>query len=184
MPKKTKFETKGKARVAIAKDVLKWMDTQKMDVQQSGYLLSKTGSLFSGLDVLDNADLKEKLQGKECQVCALGAVFLTTVDRFNQVGCADLLDEGDWRGGALSLKRRHLTNYLEKYFAPLQLCLIESAFECGSFRTGFNSNHSALKKIAKAEQYGVKLHRKGLGPDKRLRKIMNNIIKNNGTFKP
>ena len=188
--KKTKFETKAKARVAIAKDVIKWMDTEKMRVAQFGYL-SFSDALFDQEDVDNNTDLRSKLQGKECTVCALGAVFLTTVDRFNKVGCSDLLTESDthtYLGDRIpehsSLERDSLTKYLKSYFTLLQLCMIESAFECGEFSSDFYDNAKALKQIKQAEGYGNDLRSEGHNSKSRMRKIMNNVIRNKGTFKP
>ncbi len=190
--KRTDFKTKGEARVAIAKDVLKWINTEKMSVQQSGYLHSLGDALFDSTDVDNNSDLRDKLQGKECRVCALGAVFLTTVDRFNKVGCADIVSTGN-RSDPWGVRYRHfssldrdmLTGYLNKYFTPVQLCMIESAFECDTFlEDDVEDNPAAVAKITKADAYGNALAEEGHSSQSRLRKIMENIIKNKGTFKP
>lgn len=186
MPKRTDFKTKGEARVAIAKDVIQWMDTKKMLVANAGYLYSSS-DLFSFKDVGENADLRSKLQGKECRVCALGAVFLTTVDRFNKVGCGDIsvepnpyFPEKDYTIN--HLRRNSLTKYLKRYFTPLQMGMIESAFECSEYYDGLST--SAQRAVIKAMNYGINLHNNGVDPEGKLRSIMKNIITNKGTFKP
>ena len=158
--RKGKFD----AHLVIAKDVIKWMDSKKMLVANAGYLYSSS-DLFSFKDVGENADLRNKLQGKECRVCALGAVFLTTVDRFNKVGCGDLsvepnpyLPEKDYTIN--HLRRDSLTKYLKRYFTPLQMGMIESAFECSEFYEGLST--TALKAVKKAMNYGINLQNNGV----------------------
>ncbi len=190
--KRTEFKTKGEARVAIAKDVLKWMNTKKLHASScNGYVTSGDGNLFNDEDVEKNADVKKNLKGKKCEVCALGAVFLTTVDRFNKIGCrdlvgADLMNPWTENRSRRSLDREEITGYLKSYFTRLQLCMIESAYETSEFDTDENTfeGTQSWAKIAKASKYGEDFRLAGVGPEGRLRRIMSNIIDNKGTFKP
>ena len=187
--KKTDFKSKADARVAIAKDVLKWIATGEMYVAQSEYVFSDR--LISRNDIKENTDLRQKLKehrkGGACQVCALGAAFLVAVDRFNEVGCNDLLgldftDDDDYDREHLSrLPRKSVTGYLKKFFTSKQMDLIEVAFErTACVVGGSDCSDDELGKAASFGYNGV-MHST---PKQRLESIMNNIVDNKGTFVP
>ncbi len=184
MPKKTEFETKAEARVAIAKDVIKWVKTGRLYANKGSYVeYDDEEWLITDQQVKDSADLKTVLSDKKCSVCALGACFVATVDRFNKIGCDDLgihvhsenLDYGP--SGVAGLGDSHLRKYLHKYFSESQLSLIECAFECSPSFSGASASNRL-----KASDYSESGNK--YDEDELLIAIMRNIIKNKGTFKP
>lgn len=186
--KRTKFKTKGEARVAIAKDVLKWIDAEEIQVGTSEYVYNP--ELISKEDLDTNADLRKKLKGqrKDCQVCALGAAFLAAVDRFNKVGCSDVITQGEfiyqgehYNNTMSRMTRRSVTSYLNKFFSPTQLNLIEIAFEQS---TGPIDGDQGRELFMKALDFSYNYDGASENDSDRLKRIMNNIVRNKGTFKP
>lgn len=163
-------------RIAIAKDVLKHI--------KAGALIPTSGWYFKSSEVRDvqreipfteTRELQELLQGKTCQVCAKGALFISDIlknDDF-QVGTYTDIDEGGI-----------MCDRLEGIFERGQLDLIECAFEGGTVTdaTGILSDDNGNTPLAdKAEKFHDKNNDDS---EKILTAIMKNIIKNDGTFKP
>lgn len=97
-----------------------------------------------------------------CKACALGSMFVGLTTRVK-----DLSVKGHQC-------RSHITEDLSKYFSDIQLDMVESAFE----QREMGWAHSY--KTRPAKEFGNKYS----DSDDRLRAIMQNIIDNNGTFKP
>ena len=183
--KKKKRLAPWNVRVAIAKDVLRWIETNKMVVSYGGnYVILQDrnpvsferAAIFSGEELASNVDAKQVLEDKKCIVCALGACFIAAIDRYNNIGCRDLLKDSRPN----SINQGDTMAYLRRFFHPEQLDLIEAAFERSSSHCRTLSSYS--DEIDKAIEFGYE-YRTG-GPTLGLEAIMNNIIKNNGTFKP
>lgn len=176
--------TPAQQRVAIAKDVLKWIALDR--------LVPTTGSYFdvwnkAALGIGSNAYYRKKLDGQEallkpevkCSVCALGGLFACTVARANSITLYDVNIAGQ---GAMH-------EYLAPYFDRRQLLLVESAFERVDFRPhrekyriddyGDESFVQDLE-VERAVAFGCGYDK----ADKRMRAIMENIIANGGEFKP
>lgn len=168
-----------KARVMAAKDALARLRYRKVE---SGHYVGGYESIVSLID-LDNKDASDisndnlyfteidarkyvtQLEQK-CPSCALGNLFLSHIRLFDKV-----LLENDTYG------RDNITDSLENYFDANQLNLIECAFEGDDITGDFNNDD---------EEYRAALsyYSKYSDTKKRLRAILINIIKNNGTFKP
>jgi hypothetical protein len=144
--------TKAEKRVLIAKDVLELLDAGKFKAKTgNGYF--KTNKRISSGNI--NFPLEKILKTtKECEVCALGALFYAHVNRFNQIKANDL---GLVKGDILYCGWDDATSNLSKYFFREQLHNIERDFE----------KDGSPGRIA----------------NDKLSKIMNNIIKNKGEYK-
>lgn len=164
-------------RIKIAKDVLKRL--RYLDVRRGWGYICNGGIIVEEAD--DNEakelfdrktrklnldtevqDILPKVE-KTCQVCALGACFLSHV-RFHDNFQVEELDNVD---------REDITNELEYYFDADQLNLIENCFESNSYidKYTYSSNDRIINPFAKYTD-----------AKKRLRAIMINIVKNKGTL--
>ena len=103
-----------------------------------------------------------------CYGCALGAIFLGYVKRYNKYavdvfsdGCCDTQD----------LYRKTLVSYLDRYFDHTELYMIEAAYEGWG-----DSEIEPLYVSAWAHQYPHKRER--------LTEILKNCLRNDGIFNP
>ncbi len=151
--------------VEIAKDVLKHIGHFKV-ADKTGYVL---GEYEAGDSVLECT--------KSCTVCALGAMFLTHLDNTDSLKVTPT--------GWFRIESFDVYEQLSEVFTEEQLGLIEAAFECDwgcyyddtwDIENGFPEDHPCFK----AEAFG----RSYTEPRERLVAIMENIIANEGTFKP
>jgi hypothetical protein len=141
-----------KKRVTIAKDTIAALKTNKVCATVRVYLGESARS--NGDKLSNNA---------RCQACALGSMFVGLTTRVKD----------------LSVKVDNFRQHLVEYFSPIQLKVIESAFEGGM-------HYSDIHNL-----YGDNYHDKAVrykyaytDLEERLIAIMENIIKNNGEFKP
>jgi len=158
-----KTMTRAQRRVAVAKDVIKWLDQDKLVASSGTYLFAGYGNDdLSNLSSvrLNNPDgsFQDTLKTlPACEVCAKGAIFVCAVNRQNKVTNAETGNWG-WTGEEMRDKLRGL-------FSARQLDLIEAEFE-GSY--GYYSR--IMEKTMDCDD------------ESRMRAIMRNIIKNKGTF--
>jgi hypothetical protein len=159
-------------RVAIAKDAIEQIKAGRL-IPQSGVYLRVEGKSFYRVD--PRMQIKELVAGTRCTVCALGAVFIAAVDKRNAIAVREIV-EGD---GCTSWTFR---NYLQNLFSREQLCLIEMAFEQNDSPGDFG-------------EFGVVVGRDEVldcwrwvdeVPESRdrLTAILENVVRNDGTFKP
>jgi hypothetical protein len=175
-------------RVAIAKDVLKWIDIGKITATSGTYLDIESDEhvgvykdvLWTDAYYRGEIDAQEAFlrPGAKCNVCALGGLFACTVARANNIDLRAVNNAGQSR----------MHEYLAPYFSERQLILIESAFERSDFRR--------KDEKYKLDQYGEyqfvpdpEVERAvhlayASDPDDRMIAIMNNIIANGGEFRP
>jgi hypothetical protein len=182
---KKKKLTKNQMRVAIAKDVLAQIKSKKIIPQMGVWMEDpKMGSLddivYNSVDnYLDSDDTCRLMpfsaqdytkKVKNCRVCALGSIFVSSVNLFNGVE----FDNGE---EVYDCFENLKTSPLNRYFSPEELELIEGCFE------GDDGAHSDKLETRKR---GVAIAFKNKYPvvKKRLEAIMHNIIKNDGSFKP
>lgn len=149
--------------------------------------LSRTGGL-NPEDQTRDAFLRGDIS--KCSCCALGGILMSctlyndhqklkNVDRDTDIEEIIALDEG-------------FTNGLHKFFSRQQLALIECAFEGGrgwflAFREGNRvaADNALLQNVPKTTLLNaLKYKRKYRSTSKRMITIMQNIIRNNGTFTP
>lgn len=184
--------TKAEKRVEIAKDVLKQIKANKYRPTNGIWVMDSNGYKVEDLisyarqvaEEADAVDLKKdvvcKLNGT-CSVCALGSLFVSAIDKFNHTK----LNSGYCVG--FSEHKNAMCNPLLKWFSAKQLLLIESTFE--NCFGGWESNAWYIlsgKKYLYWEESVLpaieKYYNKYSGPTSRLKAIMNNIIRNKGTF--
>jgi hypothetical protein len=162
---------KAAMRVAIAKDAIEQIKAGRLVPQLGVYLRVEGKSLYRAAPRLQ---VKDVVAGTRCTVCALGALFVATVDRRNEITVREIVD-GD---GCTSWKFR---DYLQNLFSREQLCLIEMAFEQNDSPGDFGEfgvmvgRDEALDCWRWVDEF----------PDARdrLTAILENVVRNDGTFK-
>lgn len=129
----------------------------------------------------------------KCECCALGGVMMSCTLYNNNQTLADFY-EYDCDVGAVVGYGDKFSNGLHRVFSRQQLALIECAFEGGrgGFFVSLNPTSTCTPVVdpllqnvprdtlARAIDYAKKY----ATPEKRMIAIMQNIIKNDGTFKP
>lgn len=173
---------KSEKAVALAKDVLKYL--RYMNVRDGvAYCYGRLPD-----SIKDDCPGKEEAQKhiagltKNCKVCALGACFLSYIRLFDKVALRDISPSKPEfstfsAGESVDVDYYDIVGQLNKIFSEKQMVLIESAFEqhCVQFAYDIDQDD-----IEAAEIFGQKYAE----PKKRLRAIMQNIVRNNGVFKP
>lgn len=153
--------------VLIAEDVLKWLRTRRLVVEEGSYItfFNEDEEPAPG-EALQPALATLVTSKKPCTVCALGACLIAKIDRFNAV------DMPQWGFGRTATVLR-----LEDIFSSSQQDLIEAAFELRDVaeRYVIDDLH-----IDAAIAFGGRFD----DARKRLRAIMRNIIANRGVFVP
>ena len=182
------FEKLGKRekRVVIAKDVIKHLNTEK--------LIAECG-IYYDQDVTAHVgdDLQKVIRQAEvgCTACAIGGTFFAAVYRSNDYK----VDRHDLMFGQLHVSDKNMRAKLRKFFRPMQLAYIESAFEGHTFapvklQRRMTSREKKTLDLAAmhfnnlAAKNGKEYYEYEDDSDFKLRSIMENIIENNGTFKP
>lgn len=153
-------------RISIAKDVILSVN--------AGRFYMKTGSYFNAQTTKTTKDLQEVLCDTEgsCQVCAMGGVFASKVRLGNS-----FTTEGEKHIG---VDDDTILNTLKGIFSEKQLRTIEGAFERGIV---WDSPFS-LSEQDRIEEKCICFYDKYDSADDRMIGIMENLIQNNGTFKP
>jgi hypothetical protein len=182
--KKFKKLSQPRKRVAIARDALAQLGLRLRPV---------TGKWVQFDEILNITGLNEQTQVQsvlnetaQCNVCAKGALFVCLVDRTNDVTLSEAPITTNYAGCASQIHGRATDPYLTRLFSENQLDLIEIAFEGKSFAfmTGLDANNTFEEKTAAEDFFRVFGHNKKQNAELRLRAIFENIIANNGTFKP
>jgi hypothetical protein len=166
--------------VEVAMDVLESLGTLHVERGQFCY---------SEVPVKEEKTAKKTAQvlKKTCQVCAVGALFLSTVAMKNKFEF-----KLDPDGIDLDFSVKDLINRLLPVFPAEQLFLIENAFETGggSFSTPYDSKYFLgltdlqIEDLAPSNAAAIKFGSKYKTDKGRLKAILNNIIANDGEFIP
>ncbi len=160
-----KAATKAEKRVLIAKDVLKMLSNKKIIAGRGIFT-----NVFEFDPELGGESFQTLLLGKDkvkCECCALGGLMTSCIGYVNDMTLDESHSELKWSGGTSIAARK-----LQNFFSFEQLKLIEQAFEEGQ---GYYFSQPNKKAVSFAEN---------LNPTAALKKIMKNIIENNGTFVP
>ena len=201
--KKLSSMTPQEARVAIAKDALAQIRLQKLKPVAGCYI----GNSFNLSEKGKKDEISKaitKAVPKNCEVCALGSMFISSVNKFNHITLEDITipreggihiseDTGkrfinEYNEQEVKMERESITKYLGRWFSQEQLDMIETAFEGddinGSLDDGIQDEVKDWRE-ALAEQYDDNTDG-DLGPFDTyiLVKILENIVKHNGTFTP
>jgi len=192
--------TKAEKRVEIALDVLAQLKAKKIEALVGagwGEITLKKSSTAEEFDGSRQLNELISTKAQSCTACALGAMFIGAVDKFNhlKVGeCETEYGEGNGYGNGacnifneteeyyggnktafLYIEYPHA--YLEKFFPKKQLLLIETAFEGGEGATDEEDfDNPADYETAASYLKGVS------NQNKRLELLMKNIVANNGIF--
>lgn len=165
LPKKSR-------RIALAKDVLRLIKSQRITPVLGEFMA------FNNEDLGESDSLKKLVNDKnfDCEVCAKGALFAAWVSRFNSYKYGAIENRFDL---SKSINYENLPKELLSIFGRYELDKIESYYESDFFPWSTFSRES----IDDPEHY--LMHFVLAGPYYRnMEAIMNNIIINNGTFKP
>jgi hypothetical protein len=157
-------------RVAIAQDVLLQLATKKLRARTGEWGCPTT---VRGLDILEGStgELQSVLPKIEsCNACALGGMLLAGVRLRNKFDCQT------WHG----LGFDDIAEYLSDIFEHDQLVLIEAAFETRSNPAEIAEAQEDIDEEALAAW----IAKAPKNASDRMKKIMKNIIANNGTFCP
>jgi hypothetical protein len=155
-------------RVLIAQDVLAALRSKRLRPTTGTYL--DLGATIWPLNEKITADplgsFQELLpQLPPCNVCAKGAIFACTVLRQNEVKNQDVR----YRNSGSAFSDKNMSKLLQGVFSPAQLRSIETEFEC--------------RRISGKGRYAV-MGLQRFQPRRRIVEIMQNIVRNQGTFKP
>lgn len=145
--------TKAQQRVAVAKDALAQLKAEKYKATSGVFIDSGFLNNLCYSDSTDQAQPVLQNMGT-CRLCAKGAIFLSTIRKYNKATVYELTHAHE-----------DVSNDL---FGQDNLDRIEAAFECWS--------HVSWKACDFGDKY--------INDHDRLVAILKNIIKNNGTFKP
>lgn len=157
---KKPLSEKAKMRILLAKDVLKYLEANKIYARHNYF-----NANYIGKDIPKSGSLKTLLSKSNttCDVCALGSLFYSYIRRFNNFNINNITKthfSNYISNGELEINNRDdLILKLKKYFSPDQLQSIENDYELNYFSP-------------KTEDHEM------------MRLIMINIISNNGKYIP
>lgn len=164
--------TKAEQCVAIAQDVLTQIELKRF-VPVTGSYMTMPSNAFEGDRSRDMRDVLRALP--VCNVCALGGLFACAVERADDLPLAEVSFVGYGSTGTLNSKTPF--SYLGRFFTQQQLHAIEVAFEGisrpNNAQLGFEERRECLS-------FNDRIYDR----TERMKRIMNNIIANGGTFKP
>jgi hypothetical protein len=158
--------SKDKKRIAIAEDVLLQLKLKKYNVESGIYCDLHNINTDKIAESSSNLQLLIKEKGNNCNVCAMGALFMSKVNKGDK--CTIKQYE--------NIESDKIVNNLKGIFSEKELRSIEFAFEGDDIISIFNDNVVEEKHINFYNKYG--------DTTSRLKAIMNNIIKNKSYFKP
>ena len=186
--------SKKQERIDICKDVLRQVYAKKYTPMHGTYFESQdhefNDMLYGGWDPATGAHKLPNPEAiltvpKQCSVCALGSVFVSALDRNNTLKLSDKKYLGN---------STLMVEYLGEWFTPKQLRLMEMAFEGSdqsrgrmftSVKRGYRTTTPIGKKaVSFFYKYGKDTRYGDTRSERLMRAIMNNVIRNNGTFKP
>lgn len=194
-------------RVLIAKDVIAQIKANKIKPEQGSFVQvekvknfissseadKRTGAWNYAMNRLSDsegsdADVRQLYLDntiQQCSCCALGGMFMSCTLYNNNTTVEDLCYAGADIGDViLEEGDKSLPNGLNKFFSVAQLKLIEQTFEGdqGAINSGMDDGTGEI--IDKFSPQAEAFYTKYKKPKDRLIAIMQNIVKNNGTFKP
>ena len=163
-----------KARIMIARDVIKALKTKHFIAQHGSYVVSTELSQLLG-NRSPHSQVRDLFLDKapECNVCALGGLFVAVVERSDNITPNDL----SISSSVSCVNEDSLRRTLATIFPAEMLAEIEAAFESWSVRSTIRN------------AYDYSWHATGVDldyskADIRMAMVMKNIIRNHGTFMP
>lgn len=193
---KFKKLTPERARVVLAQDVIKQLKDKKITATMGRYIDIRGNDA----DVSELVERAEETARKDlvtiklppCNVCAIGSVFVAAFNRFDEMPLDDFKDV--FSEGRVDTDDA-LIGYLEQWFEPEQLRLMEAAFEPGEAvynlgkvsSTDVDRAQEFRRQVKEKRSIAAELSTSGYQDtlaDALLVAIMKNIIKHKGTFNP
>lgn len=164
-------------KTSIARDVIKYLDSEKIIAESGIYFCINDKNLISDMAQNPETEFNQDLpKAKECEVCAIGALFYSTVLEKDQLNNKTALG-GHWPDQTvLSIGSMFMFDYLKDYFTFRELAVIEAAFECALVQNG---EIKIDDEIRAAISFGLSFEE----DRDRMRAIMENIIEHR-EFKP
>lgn len=162
--------SKAEVRVLICKDVIKHVKAKRLQTTAGTYF-----SLYNSKPIfqMDNQINAQWRKASSCNVCALGGLFISAVDRFDKLKFSDLSSTEFYQNSAfrsVDAEPEDIQRYLKRWFTKPQMERIESAFEGRQFINSpfgtYNPNNYFTKRFRKKPE--------------RLIAIMKHIIKDKG----
>lgn len=194
-------------RVLIAKDVIAQIKAKKIKPESGtfvsvekvkGFMSSteaeeRTGAWNFAMNRLftsegSDADVRQLYLDntlQQCSCCALGGMFMSCTLYNNNTTVADLEHaSSDISEVLLEETDEKLSNGLNKFFSVAQLKLIEQTFEGDNGAVFSGTDGETGEMVDEFSPRAEAFYDKYKKPKDRLIAIMQNIVKNNGTFKP
>ena len=159
--------TNAQKRMQIARDVIEHMNAERI-VSQPGVYIDLLSGVPEGFIVKKDTQVKEVFDKlPTCNVCALGACFVSMMRRYNECTIEEMLPpkygKYDLDTDPYDFLKRSARNmegqkeYLSRLFDEEQLCLIEVAYEginsAGSTETWHNDDKPINQAILDAHKF-------------------------------
>lgn len=154
--------------VAVAKDVLENLDG--LDIQRGSFVRANRPGVLKHFDKLKSYIAKLRLAKKECQVCALGAAYLSS---FNLPEFKGQAPDSLYYDTAAT---NRVIDCAKEIFGE-DTPEIETAFEMGN---GWGMGQISGARYYNAAKFGDQFS----SAKDRLRAIMQNVVDNDGYFMP
>ena len=167
-----------KQRIQIAKDVLVQLNTAA-DLRRFQIVPGTYFRFDADSETCEYIELQDFMLANptvKCQVCAKGAIFAAKALNYNNC-------EIDSNYGLISVGDSTISENLEGIFSQHQLNMIENAFEdaesnCGQAMNVMGSTRTQTRELWSAYY----MFRDVENAEDRLKLIMENVVKNRGTF--
>lgn len=176
--------TRKEKRLIVIKDVLSRLRYRKVDINY--YIKDIPIKELKSNNL--NRDLQQDINKIEkCQACALGNVLISHIRVFDKLTYEDIgfytqYSSSNYESYCINgyTLKNDVVNVLLKYFSQLQLDMIEAAFE----QTDLYVKDFVKKRNRTKILNSIKFGKKYKDPKTRLRAILNNILDNDGLFRP
>jgi hypothetical protein len=176
------------ARIAIAKDVVKHVNSRHL-LATRGLYLSVKEAHEDIQHSFDDIAASLSLEGNHtvCSVCGIGAACMAAVGLYDQAPDlqegwsnwhTDHKDNDNWDISEYALDSDMMLETLGKWFSQQQLSLIECAFEASEEHQCDSADYEdreAAAQFRPTEDFSA---------EEAMRDIFQNIVDNNGTFMP
>jgi len=164
-------------RVAIAEDVIALIKAETF--------LAKGANAYEELsDIIEGEPdddiqtvLNDNIEGiSRCRVCAIGAVMVSKIRLGNDCTFEQMGENND----------ENMLSNLKGIFSNKQLRLMEAAFESidSNLNEDCHQDNNIWGNLKPRYQRAIEFNKEGVDGNTLLTAIMNNVIKNKGTFKP
>lgn len=172
-------------RSLIATDALAALHAEKVRASRGRYVALEDNPDRVSRLVSSDGSIAGIIAESNCQVCAIGACFVATIARSPQkYSWSNFKHEASVGSDDLRMGDSVMRQILHDHFEPLQLALMEAAFECSAAyvqRAGLRPDDPIVESaVGEAVRFGYRYDT----DVERLEAILENVIANCGEFKP